>query len=211
MKQKLSPRWAIIKLTGLFFAAYSAYNVFIIFRDAPRGLSSEGILISALVAFMFALLAGYALTFGVNKKKGLFLMIRKTSFIIALLTIFVLKLRMIDRIVMYMQPPDLYNGTPVYAVLYGISYFLTLTGFLILLVYYIFFRRRYLLFPRTAVSLPAAALGLFVCSLVLETILFFGYGFMIEDNLLRTVVMRPVFYLGFIGLSAYFLYPPQLK
>ncbi len=28
MKEKLTPRWFIIKLTGILFAIYSAYNIF---------------------------------------------------------------------------------------------------------------------------------------------------------------------------------------
>ena len=69
MKKFFTPRWLIAILTGCFFAAYSAYQVFVIFRDAPRGLSAEGIVISAVVALMFAILAIYMWTAGVKGKK----------------------------------------------------------------------------------------------------------------------------------------------
>ena len=91
MKQVFTPRWLLTILTGCLFAAYSAYQVFIIFRDAPRGLSAEGIVISAIVALMFAILAVYLWTAGVKGKKHiLFMIVRRTSFIIALLVLSVI-------------------------------------------------------------------------------------------------------------------------
>lgn len=209
MKKKLTPKWFVIMLTGLLFSAYAAYNVFILIRDVPRGLSSVGILISALVAAMFFLLAGYALTFAVNvkKKRILFVVVRRAMLIIALFVLFALKLRMIDRVIAYLQPPDLYSGVEFNTVLYGVSYFLTLTAMLILLVYCLFIRRRYLLFPKAFVRMPAITLILFLCSFVMDMILLYGYGIPLEASMLRTAVMRPIFYLGFIGLCVYYLLP----
>ena len=75
---------------------------------------------------------------------------------------------------------------------------------------YTFFLRRLPLFPRAVVFLPLIALILFALSLIIEIILFFAYRMLLEDSVLRTVVIRPVFYLGFIGLSAHFLFPPEI-
>ncbi|MBQ3265696.1 MAG: hypothetical protein IJH07_07955 [Ruminococcus sp.] len=205
MKQKLTPRWCIITLTGLLFAAYSAYNAFIIIRDRSA-LSTQAIFISVVVALMFSVLAAYALTSGLwsSKKLILFRIIRRVAFIIALLTIFALKLRTISAVLAYIDDPR------SDAVLYACSYFMTLAGMLILLVYYIFIRRRFLFFPRASVLLPLIAAILFFGSFILEVILYFAYGICLEANLLRTVVIRPVFYLGFIGLSVYYMFPPQI-
>ena len=48
-------------------------------------------------------------------------------------------------------------------------------------------------------------------SLVFEALLFFIYNVGLEGNAIRTLVSRPIFYFGFIGLSLSFLYPPQVK
>ena len=61
MKEKLTPRWFIIKLTGILFAIYSAYNIFLIVRDGSA-MPPVGIFISALVSLLFALLAAFAWT-----------------------------------------------------------------------------------------------------------------------------------------------------
>ena len=203
MKQKLTPRWVIIKLTGLLFAAYAAYNIFIIIRDHTV-LSSEGIIISVLVAFLFSILAAYALTSGIMPKNILFLIIRRTVYILALLAIFVLKLRMVDKVNAYID-----QDLP-YTIIYAFSYYLTQAGLLILFIYYAFIRIRPLLFTKVYVILPIITMILFLGGLILEIILFFVYGIGLEANVIRTVVMRPVFYLGFIGLSAYYLFPPRL-
>lgn len=202
MKNVFTPRWLIAILTGAFFAAYSAYQVFVILRDAPRGLSSEGIVITAVVALMFAILAVYMWTTGVKGKKHiLFMIVRRTSFIIALLVIIVLKLRLVIRVIDYIDVSKLYT------ILYGAAYFMMLLGLMILFVYYTFILNRLPFFPRAGVILPRTAIALFLLSLIAEAILFFGYGMGLEANTIRSIVMQPVFYLGFIGLSLHFLYP----
>ena len=59
MKQKLTPRWLVIKLAGILFAAYSAYNIFILYRNGST-LPEQGVFITALVAALFGLLAVFA-------------------------------------------------------------------------------------------------------------------------------------------------------
>ena len=68
MKQLLTPRWLLAELTGFLFAVYSVYNVFIIFRDRSS-MPSEGVLISAVVALAFAILAAFMWTAGIKGKK----------------------------------------------------------------------------------------------------------------------------------------------
>lgn len=201
-KQNLMLRRLNIVLTGLLFAAYAVYNIFIIIRDG-RGLPAQGIFISALVALGFALFSAFVLTAGVRSKNPRFLMIRRITFILALLLIFLLKLRMVGQVVEYIDFSQLNT------VIYGAAYFMTLAALLLLFIYYVFLRRIRIIFPRAAVFLIVAALILFLLSFIMEIILFFGYGIGIEANTLRTVVIRPIFYLGFIGLSLYFLFPPQ--
>ena len=205
MKQKLTPRWLIIKLTGLLFALYSAYNIFIIIRDI-RSLTFEGKLISALVALLFALLALYALTSEI--KDILFRMIRKWMMTFVLLAIFALKMRMVNKVIDFIV--DYFSYSKPISLLYGGAYFLTQAALLILVVYYYFFRRMIPNHPKVAIILPLSAMILFLFSFVFEMILFLRYGIITEASPLRTAVSRPLFYLGFIGLSAYFLYPPQL-
>lgn len=201
MKQKLTPREFVIKLTGILFAVYSAYNVFIIIRD-NSGLTPQAILISAVVALMFGVLAAYALTFGLIVEP-LFLQIRRTIFIAALLIVFALKLRMVGAVAAYFDP------SKIHTVLYCVAYGMTQTALLVLLVYYIFIRGVLLFFPKARVILPTFAAALFLCSLILEAILCFAYDIRLEASFMRTIVIRPVFYLAFIGLSVYFLFLPK--
>ena len=203
-------------LTGMLFAAYAAYNVFIIFRNGSS-ISSEGVLISATVALLFTVLACFAWTAGLKLKRksrtARFQMIRRTAFIIAFLSIFALKLRMIGQVIGYLDYARAIAETDgdkyLIAILYAFTYFMTLTAMLILNVYYIFIRKRLLLFPKVSAIIPTFAAILFLICLILEAILFFALGINLEASSLRTVVMRPVFYLGFIGLCLYFLFPPH--
>lgn len=204
MKQKPTLRRLNIKLTGLLFAAYSAYNIFIVARDSGRGLSSEGKLISVVVALMFAVFAFFVWTAGWNTRDIRFLMIRRTAFIIALLAVFALKLRMAGKVVAYL------DFSRLHTVLYVGAYAMTQAALLMLFVYYVFILKSLPFYPMASVLLPVFAMILFLCSLILETVLFFVYGIGLEASMLRTAVMRPVFYLGFVGLSAYFLFPPHL-
>nr|WP_316621677.1 hypothetical protein [uncultured Ruminococcus sp.] len=201
MKQLLTPRWLLAELTGFLFAVYSAYNVFIIFRDRSS-MPSEGVLISAVVALAFAILAVFMWTAGIKGKKYvIFMMIRRATFLVALLVLIVLKVRLISRSINY------FDATLFYTYLYDGAYFLTLAGFLILFIYYAFILKALPFHTKAAVVLPVSAIILFSLSLIMEIILFFAYGMLFEANVLRTVVIRPVFYLGFIGLSLHFLYP----
>ena len=214
MKQKkLTPRKIMNILTGFFFALYSAYNVFIIIRDFSA-LPSEGLFISAVVALIFALFAAYVWTAGVKKKNALFRMIRRTVFILALFAIFVLKARMIDRVIQYINSfmfetvffdGEKFDFSMLPGVLFGASYFFTLAAMLLLIIYFLFIRKRILLFPRASVVLPVIAMLLFIGSLILDMILCLGYGISLEANMKRTLVIRPVFYLGLIGMCAYCL------
>ena len=201
MKEKLTPRWFIIKLTGILFAIYSAYNFFLIVRDGSA-MPPVGIFISALVSLLFALLAAFAWTSEVKNVR--FMMIRKTVMIIVLLTIFALKLRLVNRVMALLDFSKTQN------VLYVAAYFLTLAALLILFVYYAFILRNLPLHPKMSVILPVAVIIGFVGCVVCEALLFFGFGFGLEASPLRTLVIRPVFYLGFIGLCVYFLFPPPL-
>lgn len=204
MKQKLTLRWWIIKLSGILFAAYSAYNVFILLRDGIRrhSLSSEGLLISAIVALLFAVLAVFAWTSEIKKKRR-FRLFRRVAFTIALLAIFGLKLRMIEPVINCLEL--LIPQT----IMYVCSYFLTLLALFLLFVYYTIIIRRPLLFLKASTFLPVLIIVLFLISLILEMIIFLGYGINIEASALRTAVIRPVFYLGFIGLTAYYLLPAE--
>ena len=205
MQQKMKQRQWIEKLTGLLFSAYSAYNVFVVVRDGKRGLSPEGILISIVVALIFAVFAGFLWTWqaGVKAKDMRFLMIRRTTFIIALLAVFALKLRMAGKVIAYL------DFSKIHTVVYGAAYLMTQAALLLLIVYYVFILKMLPLYPKASVILPAIAMVLFLCSLILEAILFFAYGIGLEASPLRTIVSRPVFYLGFIGLCVYFLIPPE--
>lgn len=213
MKQTLTLRRMNILVTGLMFAAYSAYNIFIIIRGGGS-LSSEGILISAVVALLFAVFTAYVWTAGVKPKNARFRMIRRTAFIIALIGVFALKLRMFDRVLGYIDFSGLqtvfYYGEPfefsmLITVIFGASYFIMLAAMLILIVYFIVIRKRPLMFPKASVVMPVTAMALFIVSLILDMILFLAYGVNLEANPRRTAVMRPVFYLGFIGMCAYCL------
>ena len=108
-----------------------------------------------------------------------------------------------------------YAAYNVFVIIRGRSYLpaiglVILAAMVILFLYYTFFLRRLPLFPRAVVFLPLIALILFALSLIIEIILFLAYGMLLEDSVLRTVVIRPVFYFGFIGLSAHFLFPPEI-
>lgn len=163
MKEKLTPRWFIIKLTGILFAIYSAYNIFLIVRDGSA-MPPVGIFISALVSLLFALLAAFAWTSEVKNVR--FMMIRKTVMIIVLLTIFALKLRLVNRVMALLDFSKTQN------VLYVAAYFLTLAALLILFVYYAFILRNLPLHPKMSVILPVAVIIGFVGCVVCEALLF---------------------------------------
>lgn len=196
--KKITPRWVIVKLTGLLFTGYSAYNIFIIVRDY-REMSPIAIIISSVVAIMFAVLAGFAFTSEV--RDVIFRLIRKAVFVIDIIAIFALKARVSPQVVEYT------DFSLPHTVMNCFAFFLTLIGMLVLFVYYAFFHGYRPLYPVLCVILPSLAIVLFAASLACEAVLFFGYGIILEDNLIRTVVIRPVFYMAFIGLSLYFLIP----
>jgi hypothetical protein len=95
--------------------------------------------------------------------------------------------------------------------MYAASYIMTQLALVVLLFYYAFIVRRLPFFPRASVILPLISLILFVCSFILELILFVFFGLYTEASPLRTAVSLPFFYLGFISLSAYFLFRPKLE
>ena len=203
MKLLMFVRRLIVILTGILFLVYASYNIFVIVKDI-RSMTVFGVLIGMLVAVRFAVLAVFVWTAGIQSVKLGFLKKRVAWFIITILALFALKLRMAGEVFAYLdftKPPTVF---------YVISYFLTLEAFLVLFVYYAFILKRRPLFPRAAVLLPVIAVFLFLCSFALEAVLFFAYGVITEANPFRTMIIRPVFYLGFIGLSASFLFPPPL-
>lgn len=203
MKQMPLSRKLIIILTSLLFAVYAAYNVFLIVRDYTI-LPPLGIIIYATVALMFAVFPLYLLTAGIQGKKHIrFLIFRRISFIVALSVIFLLKLRMIPSVIASL------DFSKPYTVFYVGAYLMTQAALLILLIFFVFVLGRFPLYPRALVVLPVLAIILFAGSLALEAVLYFVYGIGLEANTLRTLVIRPVFYLGFICLSAYFLFPPE--
>lgn len=197
-QQRRTPRWVTIKLAGVFFAIYAVYNVFILFRDRKE-LPLEGTIITAVVAVLFGLLTVFAWT--AEAKNVLFVVIRRTVFILVLIALLALKLNLVVRVISFLD-----ISSP-YTVLYAGSYFLTQAAFLILLVYYVFVLKNLPLYPKLSVLLPVVAILFFLSSFVMEMVLFFTYNIGLEGNGLRTIVIRPVFYLGFILLCVFFLFP----
>lgn len=205
MKQIFTPRWLLTILTGCLFAVYSAYNIFVLFRDIPRGLPTAGIVITAVVALMFAVLAMFMWTAGIKGKKHImFMVVHRISFIIAMLVIIALKLRLVVRAINYI------DHTKFYTLLYDAAYFMMLLALMILFVYFVFILNQLPFFPRAGVILPRTAIILLLLGMIGEMILLFAYGIGLEASLLRSAVMQPVFYLGFIGLSLHFLYPIEI-
>lgn len=203
MKNILTPKWFIITLTGILFAVFSAYNVYIFFTG--RGtLTREAMLITALVALLFALLALFAWTSEFNKNVR-FIFIRKTVFIMVLFTVFALKMRLVLRVIGYI------DFSRLNTVLYGCSYFLTQIALLLLLIYYALVVKDLPKHRKSAFVLPLSAMILFLLSLAADIILFFGLGINLEASPMRTMIFRPVFYLSFAGLSAYFMFTPKIE
>ena len=205
MKKKQRLRLFIIRLTAIMFAAYSAFYIFVLIRDLKQA-SLQELLIEALVSLLFALLSAFAWTSEVSNLK--FIRVRRIVFIIALLAVVLLKLRLTGRVIAFL---DFTGDYPFLFALYGAAFFMTLMALIILLVYYTFIRRNMPLYPKLSVILPISAMILFILSFAAEILLFAIYRFGVEDSMIRTLFSRPVFYLGFIGLSAYFLYPPRVE
>ncbi len=200
-EQKTNPKQKIIKRTGILFALYAAYNIFVLIRDnAVIGI--EGRLISALVAMLFGVLTAFAWTADVQNI--VIIMVRKAAFITAMITIVALKLRMAGKVIMYLDFKRLNT------ILYGASYFLFILALIILVVYYAFILKNLPLYPIASLLLPGLAMVFFIVCFVLDAVFFFVFNIPLEANWLRTVVMRPIFYLSFISLSVYFLFPPMV-
>ena len=85
---------------------------------------------------------------------------------------------------------------------------MTEIALLFLIVYYVFVAKRIELNANPPIALQIIAVVFFSLSFVFEMILLFTYGIGLEGSALRTIIFRPVFYLGFIGLSVYFMLPP---
>lgn len=204
MKQRLTLRWFIITLTGVFFAAYSAYNLFVISRNGSA-LPPEGQFITVLLIVLFGVLTAFAWTVSFRARNFRIVRLRRTLGTISLLLIFLLKLRLIDRVAAY------FDFSKMYTVLYCGAYFMTLAALLILLIYYTFIIKDLPLYPRASFILPIVAILLFLFSFIMEIILYYEYNIGLESSPLRTMVTRPIFYFGFMGLSAYFLFPPEMR
>ena len=99
---------------------------------------------------------------------------RRYSFILALLTVFLLKLRMSGVMIEFLNPE--YDFT----VIYGVSYLLTLLGILDLTIYYIIIRKRNPFKRWVTVVFMVIAMVFFVAGLVLEGILLFKYNIGME-------------------------------
>ena len=95
-----------------------------------------------------------------------------------------------------------------FTVIYGVSYLLTLLGILDLTIYYIIIRKRNPFKRWVTVVFMVIAMVFFVAGLVLEGILLFKYNIGMEPNKLCTLITRPIFYMSFVGLCVYFLFPP---
>lgn len=189
-----------MKISSWFFAAYAAYNIFVVVKDG-KSLPPEGTYICVAVAIMFAVLTIFART--ADETDIRFLLIRKTAFVIVMLVLFVLKGRMIFKIVGYL------DASKSYTIIYFAAYLMTQIAFLILIVYYAFMLKYIPFYPKACFIIPLIAVLLFTASLVLDMILFYGYGVILEGSKIRTAVVIPVFYLGFIGMSVYFMFPPK--
>lgn len=98
IKQTFSLKKLITVLTGLMFAVYAAYNVFVIIRGRSY-LPAIGLVILAAVAVLFAILSAYLFTSLIVSDDIRFLMLRSTMFIVSLFFIFVLKLRMVVKVI----------------------------------------------------------------------------------------------------------------
>lgn len=220
-EKKNIPKKVVVILTGILFALYAVYNVLLIIRDY-QSLPPVGIVVSVLVALFFAAVAFFAFTtevmtapsekaveqegtdlVGMSKLKNIrFLVFRDYVLIIALVGIFALKLRVLGSVISYFEfseLPTVFNGC---------AYVATQVALLLLIIYYVFFLKKRPFFPRTSVLILITALVLFVCGFALEIVLYIVYGIGLEASPLRTMLSRPVFYLSFIGLSVYFLFPP---
>lgn len=208
MKQKLTLRRIIIILTGLCFAVYAAYNVFVLIKDGGS-LPTAGIIISGLVAFLFAVLSIFAFTSDMRLNTPedddiRLLAVRRIFFGGVLVAVWLLKLRMAGQVAAYV------DVSMPHTILYAGAYVATQLALLALFVLFVFILPKRPFFPRLCVLLPLLALLLFVAGFVCDTLLFFGFHVMVEASPLRTMLVRPVFYLGFIGLSLYFLLPPPM-
>lgn len=205
MKKKQRLRLFIARLTAIMFAAYSAFYIFVLIRDLKQA-SLQELLIEALVSLLFALLSAFAWSSEVSNLK--FIRVRRIVFIIALLAVVLLKLRLTGSVIAFLD----FTGEYAFLfALYGAAFFMSQMALIILLVYYTFIRRNMPLYPKLSVILPISAMILFILSFAAEILLFAIYRFGVEDSMIRTLFSRPVFYLGFIGLSAYFLYPPRVE
>lgn len=201
MKRFLTQRGVIIFLTGILFAVYSIFNIYIIINDSDE-IGTGGTLITAAVAFIYAIFAFFAFSAGATVNDIRFYIGRRIIFILALLAAFGIKLRLIRSIITAITFSDMST------VLYGASFILTQFGMLFLIIYYVFIARTMEKNATPPVALQMLALVFFALGLICEMILLFAYGIGLEGTPLRTMIFRPVFYLGFIGLAVYFMLPP---
>lgn len=196
-------RKIFIFLSGVFFALYSAYNIMVCFCDR-KYLKGYEIIITAAFALAFAMLAAFSFTAGIKLSDITLMIVRRTALIVGLIGIFALKTRMASHMVQVFEP------TNISAILYCGAYLMTQAALLLLFFYYSFIVRRLPFFPRASVIIPLIAFALFVFSFIFDAIVFFVFGTVLEASVLRTIVIRPIFYLGFISLCVYFLLPPEI-
>ena len=187
---------------GLIFRGVFRVLCVVVIRDTKIYNTYEKV-ICALVVLLFAVLAGFAFTSEAKNMK--FLTIRRVVMLVDLVTVFVIKLFVAGRVFATL------DITKLETIFYVESYLLTQLALLIILLYYALIRKSLPVFPKTSVILLITSAAFLLISLVFEALLFFIYNVGLEGNAIRTLVSRPIFYFGFIGLSLSFLYPPQVK
>ena len=202
MKKPLLRRLFIVFPAGILLTVYSAYNVFLIFRDSIL-MTPDQTLICALVALMFAIFAAFLFTAGFRADDLWFLMIRRMLFISALLSIFVFKLRMLGPVL------DYFNIYKLNTIIYFAAYVMTQVALLVMFIYYAFIRNRLIVSPHATTILSVTAIVLLLCSFALEVVLLFVYHIGLEETPLRTIIIRPVFFFSLVGICLYFMFPPQ--
>ena len=201
-KKKLTPKWFVIKLSGICFAAYAVYYLRMIITYGGE-METKGIVVTALVAWLFGILSVFA--WSSEARNSQMAAIRRMVLIVALAGIFALRTCMIGQVIGFLDPDK------PYTLLYGASYVLMQAALVILFIFYFFILQHLMFYPRASVVLPVIAAIAFFGGLVMEAVLFFAFRMLIEPSFWGSILFRPAFYLGFIGLSVYFLFPMEFS
>ena len=106
---------------------------------------------------------------------------------------------------------EFYEASEAYTVLYCAAYYMTQAALLLLIILYAVNLFSLSPHPRRTAFFSVFATALFLSSFVLDAILFLAFDISSESTPVKTAVFRPVFYLGFIGLCAYFFFTRQTK